>query len=119
MKDEPKSPQYTRTWVVAAVCFVIALATIFAERVLHKLGKFDFSSSMQLPTLPLDAVASQLAFGWEAQDGPRGTPNVHHGAYSHRTGSQGGACFLLQPKRLHLEIWLLGKRKEGTPTYIS
>ncbi|KAJ6943830.1 hypothetical protein NC652_009312 [Populus alba x Populus x berolinensis] len=60
MKDEPKSPQYTRTWVVAAVCFVIALATIFAERVLHKLGKFDFSSSMQLPTLPLDAVASQV-----------------------------------------------------------
>ncbi|KAJ6933918.1 hypothetical protein NC651_009097 [Populus alba x Populus x berolinensis] len=39
MKDEPKSPQYTRTWVVAAVCFVIALATIFAERALHKLGK--------------------------------------------------------------------------------
>jgi mlo protein len=35
MEDEPKSPQYTPTWVVAAVCFVIALATIFAERVLH------------------------------------------------------------------------------------
>ncbi|KAL9386816.1 hypothetical protein Peur_019940 [Populus x canadensis] len=35
MEDEPKSPQYTLTWVVAAVCFVIALATIYAERVLH------------------------------------------------------------------------------------
>lgn len=45
--------------------------------------------------------------GWTARG-----PNDHHGAYSHRIGSQCGASFLLQPKRLHLEIWLFGKKKK-------
>ncbi|KAJ6307846.1 hypothetical protein OIU76_017604 [Salix suchowensis] len=40
MAEESKSLQYTPTWVIAAVCFVIVLASIFAERGLHKLGKF-------------------------------------------------------------------------------
>ncbi|KAJ6712790.1 MLO-LIKE PROTEIN 1 [Salix purpurea] len=40
MEEESKSLQYTPTWVIAAVCFVIVLASIFAERGLHKLGKF-------------------------------------------------------------------------------
>uniref|UniRef100_A0A6N2M557 MLO-like protein n=1 Tax=Salix viminalis TaxID=40686 RepID=A0A6N2M557_SALVM len=40
MEEESKSLQYTPTWVIAAVCFVIVLASVFAERGLHKLGKF-------------------------------------------------------------------------------
>ncbi|XP_034898462.1 MLO-like protein 13 [Populus alba] len=40
MAEESKSLQYTPSWVIAAVCFVIVLASIFAERGLHKLGKF-------------------------------------------------------------------------------
>lgn len=49
--------------------------------------------------------------GWTARD-----PNDHHGAYSHRIGSLCRASFLLQPKRLHLEIWLFGKKKKkGRP----
>lgn len=40
MEEESKSLQYTPTWVIAAVCFFIVLASVFAERGLHKLGKF-------------------------------------------------------------------------------
>lgn len=33
------SLEYTSTWVVAVVCFVIVLLSLCAERALHKLGK--------------------------------------------------------------------------------
>lgn len=33
------SLEYTPTWVVAGVCFVIVLLSLCAERGLHKLGK--------------------------------------------------------------------------------
>nr|AWN06630.1 MLO protein 4 [Rosa longicuspis var. longicuspis] len=34
------SLEFTPTWVVAGVCFVIVLLSLFAERGLHKLGKY-------------------------------------------------------------------------------
>ncbi|KAI5356466.1 PREDICTED: MLO [Prunus dulcis] len=34
------SLEYTSTWVVAVVCFVIVLLSLCAERALHKLGKY-------------------------------------------------------------------------------
>ncbi|XP_012078867.1 MLO-like protein 13 isoform X2 [Jatropha curcas] len=40
MAEESNSLEYTPTWVVAVVCFVIVLASLFAERGLHKLGKW-------------------------------------------------------------------------------
>ncbi|XP_043813416.1 MLO-like protein 13 isoform X2 [Manihot esculenta] len=40
MAEESNSFEYTPTWVVAVVCFVIVLMSLFAERGLHKLGKW-------------------------------------------------------------------------------
>ncbi|XP_048227578.1 MLO-like protein 13 isoform X2 [Ricinus communis] len=40
MAEESNSLEYTPTWVVAVVCFVIVLMSLFAERALHKLGKW-------------------------------------------------------------------------------
>ncbi|XVE91075.1 hypothetical protein DITRI_Ditri20bG0126800 [Diplodiscus trichospermus] len=39
-EEEPSSLQYTPTWVVAAVCFIIVFLSIGAERGLHRLGKY-------------------------------------------------------------------------------
>ncbi|XP_055962382.1 MLO-like protein 13 isoform X2 [Mercurialis annua] len=39
MAEEANSLEYTPTWVVAVVCFVIVLMSLLAERALHKLGK--------------------------------------------------------------------------------
>lgn len=36
---EPRSLEYTPTWIVAAVSFVIILISLCAERALHRLGK--------------------------------------------------------------------------------
>ncbi|PKA51238.1 MLO-like protein 1 [Apostasia shenzhenica] len=38
--EELKTLEYTPTWVVAAVCTVIVVISLFAERFLHYLGKF-------------------------------------------------------------------------------
>ncbi|KAJ4840046.1 MLO-like protein 13 [Turnera subulata] len=38
--EESNSLEYTPTWVVATVCFVIVLISLLAERGLHKLGKW-------------------------------------------------------------------------------
>ncbi|KAE8656899.1 MLO-like protein 13 [Hibiscus syriacus] len=38
--EEPSSLQYTPTWIVAVVCFLIVLISLIAERGLHHLGKF-------------------------------------------------------------------------------
>ncbi|GMI81940.1 MILDEW RESISTANCE LOCUS O 13 [Hibiscus trionum] len=38
--EEPSSLQYTPTWIVAVVCFLIVLISLIAERGLHRLGKF-------------------------------------------------------------------------------
>ena len=35
------SLEFTPTWVVAVVCFVIVMLSLFAERGLHKLGKVN------------------------------------------------------------------------------
>ncbi|KAJ9162749.1 hypothetical protein P3X46_022499 [Hevea brasiliensis] len=40
MAEESNSLEYTPTWVVAVVCFVIVLISFFAERGLHNLGKW-------------------------------------------------------------------------------
>ncbi|XAR56205.1 hypothetical protein NMG60_11036587 [Bertholletia excelsa] len=40
MAEGSRSLEYTPTWVVATVCFVIVLLSLLAERGLHKLGKF-------------------------------------------------------------------------------
>ncbi|XP_052876199.1 MLO-like protein 13 [Gossypium arboreum] len=37
---ESNSLEFTPTWVVAAVCFIIVLISIIAERGLHRLGKY-------------------------------------------------------------------------------
>ncbi|KAK8678911.1 hypothetical protein V6N13_144389 [Hibiscus sabdariffa] len=39
-EEEPSSLQYTPTWIVAVVCFLIVLVSLIAERGLHHLGKF-------------------------------------------------------------------------------
>ncbi|XP_058190286.1 MLO-like protein 13 isoform X2 [Rhododendron vialii] len=39
MVEESRSLEYTPTWVVAVVCFVIVLISLVAERGLHRLGK--------------------------------------------------------------------------------
>ncbi|KAF7127073.1 hypothetical protein RHSIM_Rhsim11G0111900 [Rhododendron simsii] len=39
MVEESRSLEYTPTWVVAVVCFVIVLISLIAERGLHRLGK--------------------------------------------------------------------------------
>ncbi|EXB36895.1 MLO-like protein 13 [Morus notabilis] len=39
-EEGSNSLEYTPTWVVAVVCFVIVLISLCAERSLHKLGKF-------------------------------------------------------------------------------
>jgi len=56
MAEESKSLQYTPTWVIAAVCFVIVLASIFAERGLHKLGKVCYIFPMVSFTLELGDI---------------------------------------------------------------
>ncbi|KAF3631532.1 MLO-like protein 13 [Capsicum annuum] len=40
MAEQSESLEYTPTWVVAVVCFIIVLISLFAERGLHRLGKF-------------------------------------------------------------------------------
>ncbi|KAJ8572724.1 hypothetical protein K7X08_009235 [Anisodus acutangulus] len=40
MAEESRSLEYTSTWVVAVVCFIIVLISLVAERGLHRLGKF-------------------------------------------------------------------------------
>ncbi|KAL4281822.1 hypothetical protein GQ457_03G042970 [Hibiscus cannabinus] len=40
VEEEPSSFQYTPTWIVAVVCFLIVLISLIAERGLHRLGKF-------------------------------------------------------------------------------
>ncbi|KAJ8767773.1 hypothetical protein K2173_020713 [Erythroxylum novogranatense] len=40
MAQESNSLEFTPTWVVAVVCFIIVLLSLLAERGLHKLGKF-------------------------------------------------------------------------------
>lgn len=37
--------EFTPTWIVAAVCFIIILISLFVERLLHHLGKVVFSLS--------------------------------------------------------------------------
>ncbi|TYI60228.1 hypothetical protein E1A91_D10G089700v1 [Gossypium mustelinum] len=39
-EEESNSLEFTPTWVVAAVCFIIVLISIIAERGLHRLGKY-------------------------------------------------------------------------------
>ncbi|XP_065849092.1 MLO-like protein 13 isoform X3 [Euphorbia lathyris] len=39
MAEETNSLQFTPTWIVALVCFIIVLMSLFAERALHSLGK--------------------------------------------------------------------------------
>ncbi|XP_009603524.1 MLO-like protein 13 [Nicotiana tabacum] len=39
-EEESRSLEYTPTWVIAVVCFVIVLISLIAERGLHRLGKF-------------------------------------------------------------------------------
>ncbi|KAG4125185.1 hypothetical protein ERO13_D10G082700v2 [Gossypium hirsutum] len=39
-EEESNSLEFTPTWVVAAVCFIIVLISIIAERCLHRLGKY-------------------------------------------------------------------------------
>ncbi|XP_017978837.1 PREDICTED: MLO-like protein 13 isoform X5 [Theobroma cacao] len=39
-EEESSSLQYSPTWVVASVCFLIVLISLIAERGLHRLGKF-------------------------------------------------------------------------------
>lgn len=40
MAEKSESFEYTPTWVVAVVCFIIVLISLVAERGLHRLGKF-------------------------------------------------------------------------------
>ncbi|TXG53519.1 hypothetical protein EZV62_018775 [Acer yangbiense] len=40
MAEDSNSLEFTPTWVVAVVCFVIVLISFIAQRGLHKLGKF-------------------------------------------------------------------------------
>ncbi|XP_055816475.1 MLO-like protein 13 isoform X2 [Solanum dulcamara] len=40
MAEKSESLEYTPTWVVAVVCFIIVLISLAAERGLHRLGKF-------------------------------------------------------------------------------
>ncbi|XP_075073660.1 MLO-like protein 13 isoform X2 [Nicotiana tabacum] len=39
-EEKSQELEYTPTWVVAVVCFVIVLVSLLAERGLHRLGKF-------------------------------------------------------------------------------
>ncbi|KAL6964534.1 hypothetical protein U1Q18_035586 [Sarracenia purpurea var. burkii] len=39
MVEESRSLEYTPTWIVAIVCFVIVLLSLLAERGLHRIGK--------------------------------------------------------------------------------
>lgn len=39
MAEEENSLEYTPTWVVAFICFIIVLLSLLAERGLHHLGK--------------------------------------------------------------------------------
>ncbi|GLU06085.1 hypothetical protein SLE2022_231480 [Rubroshorea leprosula] len=39
-EDESNSLEYTPSWVIAAVCFVIVLISLLVERGLHRLGKW-------------------------------------------------------------------------------
>ncbi|CAK7335900.1 unnamed protein product [Dovyalis caffra] len=68
MEEESKSLQYTPTWVVAAVCFVIVVASIFAQRVLHELGKVCYIFLVVSFTLQLEIPDFWwLVFGLEIQ----------------------------------------------------
>ncbi|CAN4110831.1 unnamed protein product [Withania somnifera] len=40
MSEKSESFEYTPTWVVAVVCFIIVFISLVAERGLHRLGKF-------------------------------------------------------------------------------
>ncbi|KAH6772614.1 Enhancer of polycomb-like transcription factor protein [Perilla frutescens var. frutescens] len=39
-EESGRSFEYTPTWVVAVVCFIIVFISVLAERALHKLGRF-------------------------------------------------------------------------------
>ena len=45
-EEELRSLEYTPTWVIAAVCFIIVFISLVAERGLHRLGKVLFSTSV-------------------------------------------------------------------------
>lgn len=38
-EEELRSLEFTPTWVIAAVCFIIVFVSLLAERGLHRLGK--------------------------------------------------------------------------------
>ena len=38
-EEEPRSLEFTPTWIVAVVCFGIVLISLCVERSLHKLGQ--------------------------------------------------------------------------------
>ncbi|XVF26429.1 hypothetical protein REPUB_Repub14bG0015900 [Reevesia pubescens] len=60
-EEESSSLQYTPTWVVVAVCFLIVLISDLVERGLHRLGKCNGLRSVELRHLPLYVLSHRWA----------------------------------------------------------
>ncbi|KAI9177708.1 hypothetical protein LWI28_018346 [Acer negundo] len=60
MAEDSNSLEFTPTWVVAVVCFVIVLISFIAQRGLHKLGKFLKSEKQYALCEALEKLKEEL-----------------------------------------------------------
>ncbi|KAK6916033.1 Mlo-related protein [Dillenia turbinata] len=60
MGEESRSLEYTPTWVVAAVCFVIILISLIVERALHRLGKLLLRRNLEALFAALQKLKEEL-----------------------------------------------------------
>ncbi|KAH0733644.1 hypothetical protein KY289_004832 [Solanum tuberosum] len=60
MAEKSESLEYTPTWVVAVVCFIIVLISLAAERGLHRLGKFFLQKNQDALFKALQKLKEEL-----------------------------------------------------------
>ncbi|WCJ41916.1 Seven transmembrane MLO family protein [Euphorbia peplus] len=60
MAEESNSLQFTPTWIVALVCFIIVLMSLLAERALHSLGKLLIKKKQEALFEALQKVKEEL-----------------------------------------------------------
>ncbi|KAL9349732.1 hypothetical protein Peur_056987 [Populus x canadensis] len=111
---------------------LLLLSPPFLLSVFFIIKLFDFSSSMQLPHLAFVCCSIpgsrwtgmfveevQLAFGREAQDGPRGAQTTITEHIATESAHSAGQAFFCNPSACILKFGCSVKRKKRTPTYIS